>query len=129
MQARRDAWFADKYCESCGSLTDLELDHIDPTMKVSHRIWSWSEERRDAEVAKCQVLCHTCHLKKNHDQLDITQQRGTDHHAAKLTDGQVLEIRSMYSSGAYSYRRLGVMFNVDFSLIGYIVRREKWQHI
>lgn len=62
--ARRAAWFADKYYVRCGSREDLELDHIDPSTKESHNIWSWSEVRRDAEIAKCQVLCKSCHLLK-----------------------------------------------------------------
>ena len=42
----------------------LEVDHIDPTTKVSHRLWSYSVARRDDELAKCQVLCHACHAEK-----------------------------------------------------------------
>lgn len=51
-------------CKECGSTEDLEMDHIDPSHKVHHCIWSWSPERRAAETAKCQVLCKKCHLKK-----------------------------------------------------------------
>lgn len=60
----RAAWFSDKCCVECGSKTDLELDHIDPAQKLSHRIWSWSVEKRSNELIKCQVLCQDCHLKK-----------------------------------------------------------------
>ena len=63
MAKRREEYFKDKCC-SCGSVDQLELDHIDPTRKVSHRIWSWSNARREAELAKCQPLCSACHLKK-----------------------------------------------------------------
>lgn len=61
---RREAFFKDKCCAKCGSTTNLELDHIDPSQKESHKIWSWSEPRRLAELAKCQVLCTLCHLEK-----------------------------------------------------------------
>ena len=64
VRARREAWFADKACVRCGSKDELELDHIDPALKVSHSIWSWSKSRFLAEVAKCQPLCHRCHLEK-----------------------------------------------------------------
>jgi hypothetical protein len=62
--ARRGEWMADKSCVVCGTTKDLEVDHIDPTQKVAHRIWSWAIERRNAELAKCQVLCKAHHLEK-----------------------------------------------------------------
>lgn len=67
--ARRAAYFADKLCKRCGSLENLELDHIDPSTKISNSIWSWSEERRIEELAKCQVLCHDCHWIKTKQDL------------------------------------------------------------
>ncbi len=60
---RRQAWFQDKKCP-CGSTERLELDHINPRDKEDHKIWSWSAERRNAELAKCQALCYYCHKKK-----------------------------------------------------------------
>lgn len=62
--ASRAAFLADKSCARCGSTEDLELDHVNPADKVSHRIWTWSEKRRVAELAKCQVLCKPCHDRK-----------------------------------------------------------------
>lgn len=62
--ARRAKWFSDKSCARCGSQEKLELDHLDLTTKVSHRIWSWSWARIEEEAAKCQVLCAPCHDKK-----------------------------------------------------------------
>ena len=61
---RRTDFFKDKLCVQCGSNENLELDHIDPKEKSSHKIWSWSAARRDAEISKCQVLCKACHLEK-----------------------------------------------------------------
>lgn len=61
---RRAEFFADKRCVRCGSTDNLTLDHIDPRLKISHNIWSWSAERRTAEIAKCQVLCVSCHKTK-----------------------------------------------------------------
>lgn len=61
---RRAEFFADKSCVLCGSTDRLELDHIDPSAKVSHRIWSWSEARRSAEIEKCQILCYYHHQEK-----------------------------------------------------------------
>lgn len=64
MRQRREAFFADKWCVHCGSTARLELDHIFRGGKSDHRIWSWSEARRSAEIAKCQVLCYHCHKAK-----------------------------------------------------------------
>lgn len=61
---RRAGFFEGKACVECGDMDNLELDHIDPSQKVSHRIWSWSADRRAEEIAKCQVLCSECHLAK-----------------------------------------------------------------
>jgi len=62
---RRKDWF-DKNgpCVKCGSWDRLELDHIIRKTKVSHCVWSWSKEKREIELAKCQPLCHFCHKEK-----------------------------------------------------------------
>jgi 5-methylcytosine-specific restriction endonuclease McrA len=68
LAARRAAWFVDHpKCVNCGGNENLELDHIDSTTKVSHKIWSWSQKRREAELNKCQVLCKKCHLSKSRE--------------------------------------------------------------
>lgn len=62
---RRAEWLAENGpCVRCGSAESIEIDHKDAFEKVSHRIWSWSKEKRDAELAKCQVLCRPCHHTK-----------------------------------------------------------------
>lgn len=61
---RRAGYFADKSCVQCGSTDRMELDHIDRTKKVSHRIWSWSQNKMADELRKCQVLCYECHMAK-----------------------------------------------------------------
>lgn len=66
-KARRDAWIAEHGpCIRCGTWLHLEVDHIDPKTKEANisQIWSWSEARREAELAKCQVLCEPCHTLK-----------------------------------------------------------------
>ena len=71
--ARRAEWMADKSCVQCGSTQSLEVDHIDPTQKVSHRIWTWAIPRRNAELAKCQVLCTEHHKAKTKAQRPIPE--------------------------------------------------------
>lgn len=62
---RRNTWFqVNGPCVKCGSWENLELDHINPKLKVTHRIWSWSQSKREVELSKCQVLCKICHKEK-----------------------------------------------------------------
>ena len=60
--ARRAAWFKDKICVKCGTTENLENHHLDPSTKVASCVWTWAIERRDAELAKCEVLCFDCHV-------------------------------------------------------------------
>lgn len=65
LKHRRQAWLLENGpCRCCGSWERLEVDHIDPSEKNSHKVWSWKSSRRDVELAKCQPLCYVCHKKK-----------------------------------------------------------------
>lgn len=48
--------------------TDLEFDHLDPSEKEANipRIWSRSFAFFEAEVGKCQLLCHEHHVHKHY---------------------------------------------------------------
>ena len=58
---RRRAWFKDQVCTKCGATQNLELHHRDRATKITSDVWSWALERRDSEIAKCDVLCKVCH--------------------------------------------------------------------
>jgi hypothetical protein len=47
--------------------------------------------------------------------------------AAKLTEAQVIEIRSLKPT--HTLKELGKMYNVDQSMIALIVKRKNWKHI
>jgi hypothetical protein len=64
VKQRRLNFFNNKSCVQCGSAEKLELDHIDPSKKITHRIWSRNEKFRNEELSKCQVLCEKCHKQK-----------------------------------------------------------------
>jgi len=72
---RRIQYFKTKRCRFCGSTKTLELDHINPIEKESHRIWTWSKERQKEELKKCRVLCHKCHKERHRRPL----QHGTEY--------------------------------------------------
>src|SRR5262249_42011780 len=45
----------------------LEFHHFDPFDKISHRVWSWAPAKRDAELAKCIILCQRCHVQRHRE--------------------------------------------------------------
>lgn len=102
---RRADWFMGKVCELCGATEELELDHIDPDTKVSHRIWSWSQARREAELAKCRPLCRRCHRIKTNTEIARGERIGI----SKLTEEKVRAIRT----SASSHRQLARLYSVD----------------
>lgn len=63
--ARRAKYTAGMRCVDCGTTQFLEMDHRIPAEKESHRIWTWSERRLLAELAKCDPRCHDCHVKRH----------------------------------------------------------------
>ena len=65
IKKRKETWFKQNGpCVKCNSWKNLELDHINPSTKITHRIWSRNEEFRKNELKKCQVLCKICHKEK-----------------------------------------------------------------
>lgn len=48
---------------------------------------------------------------------------------AKLTEGNVTEIRELYAAGGYTQEELGKMFGVTQSNVSFIIRRKGWRHI
>lgn len=74
--SRRRKYLKDKCCLVCGSTKDLELDHIERNNKIDHRIWSWSQERFQEEILKCQILCKEHHREKT--TAEIEPGHGTD---------------------------------------------------
>lgn len=78
---RRAQWFAaNGPCAQCGSWEKLELDHVDPAVKITNRIWSWAAKRRAEELAKCQVLCEVCHQAKTKSEWHARWESNTQPH-------------------------------------------------
>ena len=76
MKAYQNRWLAERRmtwikengpCKHCGTWDNLEVDHINPAKKKypAAKLWSRRKSFRDRELAKCQVLCKSCHLKKS----------------------------------------------------------------
>lgn len=71
IKKRREDFFKDKICEKCGSSYKLELHHKNPKEKETHKIWSWSKEKREAELKKCVVWCEKCHISYHADLMKV----------------------------------------------------------
>jgi len=80
VQRRRGKWIAEHGpCAQCGSWDRPEVDHVDRAAKAMEpaRIWSLSAAKREAELARCQVLCHDCHLDKTRAESTVLPPHGT----------------------------------------------------
>lgn len=53
---------------------------------------------------------------------------GTDHHQAKITEADVLEIDRLSASGL-SHRQIAPQFGITATMVGYILRRQNWKHV
>jgi hypothetical protein len=84
IQERRSEYLEGKNCAFCTATEDLEVHHFDPGAKVSHAVWSWSKVRREAELAKCIVLCRACHIRRHHEKRQTHCKRGHELTRANL---------------------------------------------
>jgi hypothetical protein len=112
--------------------------------KFAHRI-SWEFSNGDVPEGMC--VLHTCDnprcVNPNHLYLGShkdnaqdrerrqrgNQPKGSASGRSKLSADQVFEIRKLYCSGKYSYRKLGKMFGVDGKSIADIVNGRNWTHL
>jgi hypothetical protein len=59
----------------------------------------------------------------------IPIRRGVQHHAAKLSEDQVREIRALYAAGGITQTALGKRFGVRQNLVFLIVHLRIWTHV
>ena len=74
-------------CDDCGTIDELEIDHISWREKSIplNKLWSVSKKRFWSELDKCHLLCKRCHIEK-------TKQ---DHYEQRLEHGWA----NQYGSG------------------------------
>jgi hypothetical protein len=125
---RRAAYFIDKKCVVCGSVEKLRLHHKDRKLKVTHKVWSWSEQRRHEELAKCEVLCQQCHVA--HHRKDDTYHSGLGRTpiGIKLDPTIVSDIRILKTSKK-SNRKIGLMLNIPRQTIDDVVSGRTWSWV
>ncbi|ELQ8980644.1 HNH endonuclease [Klebsiella pneumoniae] len=71
----------------------------------------------------------TASYNSNHRSNILNKVRGVNHGCSKLSEDEVLDIRSKLSSCDYSTRKLANMFNVSQKTIMNIKHKETWNHI
>jgi hypothetical protein len=132
LRRRRVAWLlANGPCADCGKWGDgpervegLEVDHrvgrTDEDRKRDHRVWSWAAERRAAELAKCDVRCHACHLR-------MGIKRGQLLQGARLVPEDVIAVRVM--ARRMSIGDLADAFGVVPGTIAAAVAGRTWRHL
>ena len=122
----RAEFFEGKSCVRCGSVDRLELDHIDASTKVSSNIWSWSPAKREAEIAKCQVLCRPHHIEKTVENLE--HPHGSRSNLAVWTEEDVLEVRRLFAEGV-PQTEIGRRLGMNKGTVWNIVHRKSWMHL
>jgi hypothetical protein len=57
--------------------------------------------------------------------------QGEKHHLARLTPELVIDLRSKYAAGGWSYMSLAehLGYRVDESTVGRVIRGESWKHL
>jgi 5-methylcytosine-specific restriction endonuclease McrA len=104
--ARRAEYLSDKSCVVCGSTDRLEVDHINPEEKISHNVWSWRQERRDKELAKCQILCFEHHKQKSKEDAIARRQHGRTLYAHGCKCDICVEAQRLHNAQRYASKAL-----------------------
>lgn len=84
------------------------------------------------KIDNCVENLEWCTSKENHFHAILNKLRnpvGANNGRSKLTEKEVLEIRSKYIYRKYSYNRLAKEYNVTSTLIRYIIIRKLWKHL
>ncbi len=127
---RRNEWIKDHGpCAHCGSHKELEVDHRNAATKKLPvtALWSLSPSnpKRVKELAKCWVLCKTCHKRKTLE--DREYARGEANGQSKWTAGQVYTMRVLRAKGL-TYAQIGARFGTGRQNV-WEVCNKTWKHL
>ena len=127
---RRATWFQENGpCIDCSSWENLELDHVDASLKVDHNVWSWSEVRLKAELAKCVPRCKRCHILKTVAAGELRPVRAERHPNAKLNAALVKEIRRIRDEEHLTFEAIGARFGLSRVTVNRVYNRTRWGHV
>lgn len=118
-------------CAECGGVNNLEIDHIDPTTKVTNvtTLWNKSWEEINRELAKCQLLCTEHHQEKSAHEGSQTKNRlrGEENGSSKLTWQLVQRIRKMYADGASIKYQIAPELGINRHTVMRVVQNKTWR--
>lgn len=55
--------------------------------------------------------------------------KGESHGNSKLSEKDIISMRSMYSTGRFTYKEIGFLFGVEGITANRIINKESWKHI
>ena len=113
---RRAKFFSDKSCLYCKTTSDLQLHHTDRANKSDHKIWSWAEKRRLAEIEKCIIICKLCHASIHNEEKRRPVKHGTS--SAYASGCRCEYCRQAHNEYAYRYTHFGFRGNVTVPVPG-----------
>lgn len=61
--------------------------------------------------------------------LGLTDNRGGKNGQSKLTKNDIIDIRTMYALGIYTYRDIQEKYNISNGCVSMIINRKRWRHI
>lgn len=120
-------------CLKCGSVYNLEFDHIDPTTKLFpiSNLLSHAWDVVLVEVKKCQLLCSDCHKKKTaiDGYCHENRPRGENVAGAVLTEEQVQQIKTLRNEGKTLNELMRVFPGIKKSTIYAVISGRSWNHV
>lgn len=106
-------------CCLCGSVDNLEFDHIDSRSKrfgISAYVQR-GDKTLLPELTKCQLLCHDCHVKKSKQAKDTN---------VKISSKVAESICKDYANLALSQKEIAIKYGISVSAVSSVVRGARW---
>lgn len=129
--AHRVAWMLAKgpitpdqlVCHTCDTPACVNVDHLFLETQPDNQADKVAKRR---EARSAQHGAHTHPDRFPGHRFEV--RRGSDNPRAKLTEQQVIELRSLWSAGMYQVE-LGARFGITQTAVSCIVNRKSWKHL
>lgn len=87
--------------------------------------------KNDNRLYNLEWVTHQENIQHGHDLglWKYADSKGENHNSCKLTDQDVLNIRSLYKSGSFTHKEIAKAYDIGRRQIGKIINRKAWTHI